>query len=129
MRCLIQNLLIFCEGHFIYKNEYNLDRKIREFYQKNVEFSEQDIVNMSCETVKQSSSNNWFKARRLRISASSNVHNIKVLSRKPVEALVSDMLNPTKIDCASTRYGLKMEIKAKDKYEEWTNSIVKRVGC
>lgn len=38
------------------------------------------------------------------------------------------MLNPTKIDCASTRYGFKMDIKATDKNEEWTNSIVKRVG-
>ncbi|CAG5083074.1 Protein of unknown function [Cotesia congregata] len=57
-----------------------------------------------------------------------NDPNIKVLSRKPVEALVSDMLNPSKIDSASTRYGLKMETHAKDKYQELTNCIVKRVG-
>lgn len=124
----IENLLIYCEEYFIYKNEYDMDRKIREFYQKNVQLSEQEIVNLSCQTVKQSSSSNWFKARRLRISASSNVHNIKVLIRKPVEALVSDILNPSKIDSASTRYGLKMETHAKEKYQELTNCIVKRVG-
>lgn len=94
----------------------------------NVQLSEEDIVNWSCETVKQSSSNNWFKARRLRISASSNVHNIKVLCRKPVQALVLDMLNPIKIDCSSTRYGLKMEAHAKEKYQEIKNCTVKQVG-
>ncbi|XP_074101313.1 uncharacterized protein LOC141528918 [Cotesia typhae] len=124
----IENLLIFQEEYFIYKSEYDMDSKIREFYLKNVQLSEQEIINLSYQTVKQSSSNNWFKARRLRISASSNVHNIKVLSRKPVETLVSDMLNPSKIDNASTRYGLKMETHAKDKYQELANCIVKRVG-
>lgn len=124
----IENLLINCEKYLIYKNEYDTDRTIREFYQKNVQLSEQEIVNLSCQTVKQSSSSNWFKARRLRISASSNVHNIKVLSKKPVEALVSDILNPSKIDSASTRYGLKIETHAKEKYQELANCIVKRVG-
>ncbi|CAD6229885.1 GSCOCG00012146001-RA-CDS, partial [Cotesia congregata] len=65
---------------------------------------------------------------QLLIDLTWNDPNIKVLSRKPVEALVSDMLNPSKIDSASTRYGLKMETHAKDKYQELTNCIVKRVG-
>lgn len=38
------------------------------------------------------------------------------------------MLNPSKIDSASTRYGFKMETRAKDKYQELTNCIVKQVG-
>lgn len=47
----IDNLLIFSEEYFIYKSEYNMDRKIREFYLKNVQLSEQEIVNLSCQTV------------------------------------------------------------------------------
>ncbi|XP_074100239.1 uncharacterized protein LOC141528206 [Cotesia typhae] len=105
----VENFLIFCEEYSIYESQYNLDPNLREFYLKNVQLSENEIIQMSCETVKQSSCNNWFQARRFRISASSNVHHIKVLSRKPVETLVSDMLHPSKIDSSSTKYGLKME--------------------
>ncbi|KAK0159868.1 hypothetical protein PV327_010934 [Microctonus hyperodae] len=98
----IDNLLIFQEEYSIYESGYNMNSQIIEFYLRNVQLSEKEIVDLSCQTVKQSSSYNWYKARRLRISASSNVHNIKVLSRKPVEALVSNMLNPSFVLRATT---------------------------
>lgn len=124
----VENFLIFCEEYSTYENQYNLDPNLREFYINNVQLSEHRIIQLSCETVKQSSCNNWFQARRLRISASSNVHHIKVLSRKPVETLISEMLHPSAIDSSSTRYGLKMESSAKEKYEQLYNCTVKRVG-
>lgn len=83
---------------------------------------------MSCKTLRQSSSDEWYKARRLRFSASTNVHNIRVRSRKTIDSLVSEILYPKKINCASIRYGLKHESDAKKKYEVLNNSVVKRVG-
>ncbi|XP_053597208.1 uncharacterized protein LOC103570404 isoform X3 [Microplitis demolitor] len=124
----LQNFLIFCGEHSIYESQYKLDPNLREFFLNKVQLSEDEIIQLSCETVQQSSCNNWFQARRLRISASSNVHHIKILSRKPVENLVSDMLNPSTIKSSSTKYGLKMESSAKEKYEQMYNCTVKRVG-
>lgn len=94
----------------------------------NIVLSEEHIVALACETLDQSLCENWFKARHLRISASTNVHNIKTLNRKSIESLVSDFLNKKKIDTASTRYGLKNEPIARDKYETLYNCKVKRVG-
>lgn len=93
-----------------------------------MQLSEDEIIQLSCETVQHSFCNNWFQARRLRISASSNVHHIKVLSRKPVENLVSDMLHSSTINSSSNKYSLEMESSAKEKYEQIYNCTVERVG-
>lgn len=124
----VNNFLIFMKEHVIYSNLFQLELNIEDFYNQNVRLSEKEIIQLCCDTLKQSSSREWYKARRLRISASSNVHSIKTLSRKPIEKLVGEMLYPDKIDCASTRYGLREEGNARKMYEEVTHCMVKSVG-
>ena len=90
----VKNFLIFCDEHSIYTRPYELDENIRNLYRKIIELSEEDITALVCKTLGQSSCNDWLKAKRLRISASTNVHSIKTLTRKSVDSLVSDILYP-----------------------------------
>ena len=93
----VKNFLIFCDEHSIYTCPYELDENIINFYRKSIQLSEEDITALACKTLAQSLCNDWFKARRLKISASTNVHSIKTLTRKSFDSLVSDILYPKKL--------------------------------
>lgn len=49
----------------------------KKFSKSEIMLSEQGIMNLCCETLEQSKSQNWFLVRRQRISVSKNAHNIK----------------------------------------------------
>ena len=69
-----------------------------------------NIINLCCETSEQSNCSKWFKARQSRISASQNVHSIKIRRKKTEEFLVMGMLNPKNIKIKSSLCGTKNEI-------------------
>ncbi|KAH0555006.1 hypothetical protein KQX54_014647 [Cotesia glomerata] len=126
-QCAI-TFLIYCDENTQYKTNCNLDPKLKKFYLEKIEMSEKDIIKLCCETLGQSTCAEWYAARQLRLSASKNVHSIKVRTTKTIESLVSEILHPKKIDCVSTRYGLNNESLAREEYERVNNYIVKRVG-
>lgn len=74
--------------------------------------SEETIFKLCSLTLKQAQCQEWYQARRFRLSASSNIHSIKVRTRKTIEKLVNDILYPTNVDSDSTNYGLSHADKA-----------------
>lgn len=126
-QCAI-TFLIYCDENTQYKTNFKLDKKLKNFYLEKIEVSEKDIIKLCCETLGQSTCAEWYAARQLRLSASKNVHSIKVRTTKTIESLVSEILHPKKIDCVSTRYGLNNESLAREEYERVNNCTVKRVG-
>ena len=71
--------------------------------------SEEQIVDLCCNTIKQSQDKEWFKARHLRISASKNAHSIKSRKTKSIDKLTGEMLHPQKLDTPATRYEKRMK--------------------
>lgn len=47
-------------------------------------------MSLCCDTIGQSEDPQWFGVRRLRISASTNVHFIKTREKKTIESLIAD---------------------------------------
>lgn len=127
-KACLNNFFIYTEKYPVYKNAYMLDKELREFYDKHIVMSKNAIVNLSCDTLEQSKCKKWFSARRLRISASKNVHSIKSRIKKSIESVVSDMLYPKKIEIASTQYGINNECNAKEEYKKLCNNQIKHVG-
>ncbi|KAK0073865.1 hypothetical protein PV326_012997, partial [Microctonus aethiopoides] len=70
----------------------------------------------------------YEKHCNVRLSASSNIHSIKVQIRKTIDKLVCDILYPSNVANDSTNYGLSHENKAKEKYEYIYGCEVKKVG-
>lgn len=107
-QCVI-NFLISCDENTQYKNNFKLENKLKIFYVEKIEISEKDIIKLCCETLGQSTCTERYATRQLRLSASKNVHSVKVKTTKTIESLVSEILHPKKIDCVSNRYGLNNE--------------------
>lgn len=82
----------------IYKKKYKLDEQLKQFYHTNIVLSDENIIKISCDTIKQSACPNWYAIRQVRISASTNVHSIKTRTTKSIKSLVSNMLNPKKVE-------------------------------
>lgn len=127
IECL-KNFLIFNEEFEVYGKDYQIEDYLKEFYHKKIMISEEAILELCSLTVNQSECQEWYEARRLRLSASSNIHSIKIRTRKTVEKLVYDILYPAIVNNDNTNYGLSHEDKAKEKYEKLNNSEVKKVG-
>lgn len=90
--------------------------------------TEEAITTLFCDTVEQSTCNEWYISRRLRILASKNVHSIKSRIKKTIESLVSDMLFPKKLDTPAMQYGRCNEPFARQEYEKLFSCKVKQVG-
>uniref|UniRef100_A0A6P7GZQ9 Tonsoku-like protein n=1 Tax=Diabrotica virgifera virgifera TaxID=50390 RepID=A0A6P7GZQ9_DIAVI len=101
------------DQHDIYLTNYELDVNVEQFYEENIVKSEEETMKLCCETIKQSMCKLWFDVRRQHLTASKDVHNIKVRRTKTIESLVQTKLNPTSINTESTRYGVTNEQIAK----------------
>ncbi|KAL4711084.1 hypothetical protein ACJJTC_009455 [Scirpophaga incertulas] len=112
------SFLIFKDEFEVYQAEYKLEEQLQQFYEKNIQINEETLINVCCKTIEQSKCEDWYANRRLRISASTNVHHIKVQKTKTTESLVSSFLHPRKIECEATKYGLRNEQHALHEYEK-----------
>ena len=118
-----------CSKNFpIYQSSYTLDSIVQDFYEKVIVISDENAVKLSCATLMQSKCKEWYDARKLRISASTNVHKIKIRKKKTIESLISDIISPKKIETASLKYGIQHELHAKRAYEQLTGYTVKQLG-
>lgn len=112
-----------------YHSDCALEPTLKTFYERNVikkNFS--DNVKLCCETISQSRCKKWFEERRLRITASKNVHSIKSRRTKTIESLVLEMLNPKSVKTEATEYGIANEPKARKLYEQLYECKVVQVG-
>lgn len=125
---LLKNFSLFNDECIVYSNIYKLEKELQDFYNKKIRMNNDDICKLCCETIDQSQCSQWFEARRLRLSASSNIHNIKIRTRKTIDKLVNDILYPANVDSESTNYGLSEEDAARKKYEELNDCEVKKTG-
>lgn len=116
----LQNI-VYQRSNFVYSGD-------ADFYKNNVVLNEQQIVSVCCDTINQSNSKNWFRQRRLRLSASSNIHNIKVRKTKTIEKLLNDMLHSDKIETVATKYGIEKEKEASSLYGQKYGVQVVDVG-
>ncbi|KAJ8730850.1 hypothetical protein PYW08_002263 [Mythimna loreyi] len=122
------SFLIFKDEFEVYQAEYKLEEQLQQFYEKNIQINEETLINVCCKTIEQSKCEDWYANRHLRISASTNVHHIKVQKTKTTESLVSSFLHPRKIECEATKYGLRNEQHALHEYEKLHSCKVKKVG-
>ena len=118
----------FCESKQVYMTIQKLSKELKDFYKNWIVLSEDEIIKLCCDTMQQSRCDRWFEARLLRISASKDVHNVKIRKTKTVESLVNEMLNPVRIETAATRYGKDNESVAKEQYQHLFKYSVKNVG-
>lgn len=126
--CLIFFNIIRSEFE-LYHSDYTLEENLKVYYEKHVVVTEEDIIHICSNTIKQSACQNWYAIRHVRITASKNIHSIKTRATKTIQSLVSSILNPKKVDCAATRYGLCNEQKAILLYEKLNFCQVKKVGA
>lgn len=123
-----ENLLIFAKEYPVYTKTYSIEKNLQEFYMDKICLSTKEIIQLSCGTLDQSSSKDWFVARQQRISASKSAHRIKSRVKKSVESLVLEMIFEKKIDNNNTQYGVANERNARHEYETMYNVSVKQVG-
>ncbi|KAK0169558.1 hypothetical protein PV327_011497, partial [Microctonus hyperodae] len=109
----------------IYSKNYDIAENLKEFYEDQICLSKDEIIQLCCNTLDQAESDNWFLARKKRISASKNVHNIKSRITKTIESLVSDILFEKKISNKSTQYGIANERNARLDYQKKYNVDIK----
>lgn len=74
----INRFLISKDEFEVYQAEYKLEEQLQQFYEENIQINDENLINVCCKTIQQWKSEDWYAARRLRISASTNVHNMKV---------------------------------------------------
>ncbi|KAL1509246.1 hypothetical protein ABEB36_004012 [Hypothenemus hampei] len=127
-RACLRNFFILREEFETYHINYTLDEHLKVFYDKNIVMTKKDIVETCCNTIRQFKCSEWYTVRRLRISASTNVHRIKSRTRKTIENLVYSILYPKNFHCEAIQYGLKNEDQALRQYEILNNCEVKKVG-
>uniref|UniRef100_A0A6P7H6M0 Uncharacterized protein LOC114346832 n=1 Tax=Diabrotica virgifera virgifera TaxID=50390 RepID=A0A6P7H6M0_DIAVI len=116
------------EGQDVYVTNYDLDDNLKKIYDEKIFKTDNQIVNVCCETIKQSTCPTWFNERRLRLTASKDVHSIKTRRTKTVESLVKDLLKPNNFSVASTIYGQVNEPIARKIYEKCFKCEIKCVG-
>lgn len=68
----------------VYGKSYDVTDADYNFYTKYIQISEEDIIQVACKTIEQSNCKEWFDQRRMRISLSINVHNIKSGKQRPL---------------------------------------------
>lgn len=124
----LNTFFILCLNTIMYMKPQLVQQAVKDFYCTSVVLLKKDIIELCCDTLKQSKCSKWFQARSLRLSASKQVHSIKTRSKKTIEALVSEMLDSKKVDTPALRYGIKHESDAMLEYENMFNVKVHKVG-
>ncbi|KAG5900560.1 hypothetical protein JTB14_022867 [Gonioctena quinquepunctata] len=106
-----------CSAKNVYSKEPVILGELKDFNEKVIKLSRNQIVKLACDTLVQSECDEWFNSRYLRVSASKKAYCIKSRVKKTVETLIGDMLFPKKLDIRATRYGSEHESKAREKEE------------
>lgn len=88
----------------------------------------EDILKLCSLTLNQFQCRQWYAARRFRISASNNIHSIKIWTRKSIDKLVNDILYPSNVKSESTKYSLSEENNVQIEYEKLNDCEVKKIG-
>lgn len=80
---------------------------LSNFYNNNLRLSQDEIKYLCKKTLAQAESVDWFEARQIRISASSDVHRTKSLKYKNKNSLVYEMLasREEKVSAPAMKYG------------------------
>lgn len=81
------NFPVQLDDYPVYRSNASLRQEYQEFWNNNIALTEDGIIKLASETIKQSESEEWFRSRRLRLSASPSVHKVKSRSRKSVDSL------------------------------------------
>lgn len=81
----------------LYGSQHEVDIRMANFYKNNIVLTDENIVELYCDTLEQSNSDRWFEARKWRLSASKNVHSVKSRIKKTEDSLVQEMLFPSKV--------------------------------
>lgn len=90
----MSNLHVFCDDHVIYSSFLEVEKELLMYFKNNVVMEENNLVKLCCNTLSQSESQEWFDAKKVRISASKSTHRIKTLKTKTNNSLVLDILYP-----------------------------------
>lgn len=92
-RFLIDQVVDSLSAMEMYGVEPNIQEESeKKFYHDFVELDLIKIINLCIDTTKQSECNEWFSARRCRISSSLRAHKIKTMTKKSAEELAEDFL-------------------------------------
>lgn len=110
-----------------YSNPVMLSENGARYYKQCIILSEDQIKKLASDTMKQSEIDEWFEARRIRISGT-RVHSIITRVRKEISTLVQEMLQPKKVDVEVTRYGTENEPRARKLYSKLYSVEVWQVG-
>lgn len=129
-RSIVSTFPLFTQNYQAFLNQQIVvgDEKFLEFYFEKVVLNSDQIIQLASETVDQSENDKWHEARKLRITASKTVHSIKTRRNKSIKSLVEEIVEPKKINVASTQYGITTEPKARKKYSEVYHEEVVDVG-
>lgn len=126
----ILNLNILAEESDLYRQDLCIvDAKLTNFYEQHVILTAAQIVELCMRTFDQSSCREWFDARKLRISASSKAHSIKVRRKKDISALLERFLGTSQsAPSKAQEYGTTKEKFAVAEYERQYHVRVYHVG-
>lgn len=131
-RAVITTLPIFSEKCLSYTGNVDTffakNKELEKFFKQKISLTLGEITGLVCKTVEQSKCDLWFEARKLRITGSKNVHDIKTRVRTSINKLVIEIIDPKKVDVKSTQYGLASEERAKSKYVKLYNEQLVDVG-
>ncbi|XP_043274335.1 uncharacterized protein [Venturia canescens] len=126
----VMNLIIFAEESELYVQEcFFSSIAVKSFYEKYIQLSQQEIIELCIRTVDQSNCFDWFMARKLRITASSKAHAIKTRTKRNLVKMIEAFLNVVHTKSyAAMQYGQKMEKIAREHYETLLNVQVLIIG-
>ncbi|XP_074113752.1 uncharacterized protein LOC141536872 [Cotesia typhae] len=112
---LVTDIVSLQSCNNIYSVDTVIDENSYNFYISEVCCDVDKIIKISVQTLHQSQSDEWFKQRVLRITAS-NAHKLKG-NRFDVDKVISDFLTPNTLETSAITYGRKMESIALKEYE------------
>lgn len=78
----VKTLLKLTVNFPVYSTEHQLDINLVNFYKRNILLTEEEIIQLCCDTLDQYKSNTWFEARKVRLSASKAVHSVQSRIKK-----------------------------------------------
>lgn len=120
---LVTDILSLQACNRVYNEENYITKDLYDFYVTQVCCDVDKIINISVETLSQSKSNEWYKHRVMRVTASSG-HKLKG-DRFEIDKVISELLTPSKLNSSAVVYGKKTENVALKAYQGLLNSNCK----
>ena len=117
----------------------NVDRNVKNYYKKNIILKENQIIDLCYATKAQSDSDEWFRSRKVRITASSKAHKVKTCKKVTFESLADGFVKEDNIlrsereqkskGITALDYGKKNEPKAIENFCKLYNVKVYQIGA